>query len=109
MWLVDVELNLNLTLKKHKSNIKRMLMNIERNNLVSRSKTWFALVSTITYEDNKAMRKVGSLKVRSILDCEINQCHGFLTQASKLCENPFNVSCFFVGTLPRIYHSKKNS
>jgi hypothetical protein len=31
------------------------------------------------------------------------------TQTSKLYENPSCVSCLFIGTLPRIYHSNKNS
>ncbi len=62
-----------------------------------------------TYHDNKAIKEVGSLKARSILHCETNQCHGFLIQASKLYENPSYVPCFLVGTLPCVYHSKKNS
>jgi len=35
------------------------------------------LASTITYQDNKAIKEVGSLETKSILNCEINQCHGF--------------------------------
>jgi hypothetical protein len=62
-----------------------------------------------TYHDNKAIKEVGSLKARSIIHCETNQCRGFLTQASKFYENPSYVSCFLVGTLPCVYHSKKNS
>jgi hypothetical protein len=48
MWLVDVEFNLNLTLKKHKSNIRKMLMNIERNNLASRLGTRFGFDDNIS-------------------------------------------------------------
>jgi hypothetical protein len=46
-----------------------------------------------TYQDNKAMREVGSSKARSIPNCETNQCHGFPTQTSRFYENPFRVSC----------------
>ncbi len=63
---------------------------------------------TTTHQNNKAIREVGSLKARSIFHCETNQCHGFLTQTSKIYENPSYVSCFLVGTLPRIYYFMKN-
>jgi hypothetical protein len=35
-------------------------------------------------------------------------CSSFLIQASKFYENPSYVSCFLAGTLPCVYHSKKN-
>jgi hypothetical protein len=41
IWLADVELNLYLTLKKHKGDAKRMSMNIKKNNPTLRSKTKF--------------------------------------------------------------------
>jgi hypothetical protein len=41
MWLAMFEFNLYLTLKKHKSNTKKMFMNIGKYNLTSRSKTKF--------------------------------------------------------------------
>jgi hypothetical protein len=53
-----------------------------------------------TYQDNKAIKEVGSSKARSIIHCETNQCHDFLIQAFRLYENPSCVSCFLVGTLP---------
>jgi hypothetical protein len=66
------------------------------------------LVSMTTYQKNKTIKEVGSFKARSILHCETNQCHGFPIQVSKFYENSSCVSCFFVGTLPHIYHSKNN-
>jgi hypothetical protein len=100
------ELNLYLTLKKHKGNIRKMMMNIEKNHPISRSKLDLAL--TTTYQNNKVIRKFGSSKIRSIPHYETNQCHGFSTQTSKFYENPSCVSCFLVGTLTHIYHPKKN-
>jgi len=100
-----LEFNLYLTLKKHKGDIRKMLMNIRRKNPSSRSKTKFGFD---TYQNNKAIRKVGSSKARSIPYCEANQCHGFPIQAFRFYENPSHVSCFPIGTLPRVYHSRKN-
>ncbi len=42
------ELNLYLTLKKNKGDIKRMLMNIGRNNLASRSAIKFGFNNNIS-------------------------------------------------------------
>jgi hypothetical protein len=42
------ELNLYLTLKKHKGNIKRMLMNIKRNNPTLRLGTKFGFDNNIS-------------------------------------------------------------
>jgi hypothetical protein len=61
-----------------------------------------------TYQNNKAIREVGSSKVRSIPHDETNQCCGFPTQVSRFYANPSCVSCFLIGTLPCIYESKKN-
>jgi hypothetical protein len=61
-----------------------------------------------TYQNIKAIRKVGSSKARSIPHCETNQCYGFPTQVFRFYENPSCVSCFFIGTLPHVYHSRKN-
>jgi hypothetical protein len=63
---------------------------------------------TTTYQNNKAIKEVGLSKARSIPHCETKQCHGFPIQASKFYDNPSYVSCFFIGTLPHVYHSKKN-
>ncbi len=57
---------------------------------------------------HKAIRKIKSLKARSLPHYETNQCYGFPTQAFMFYDNPSYVSCLFVGTLPHIYHSKKN-
>jgi hypothetical protein len=43
-----LELNLYLTLKKRKGDIRKMLMNIENNNLVSNLGTRFAFDNTIS-------------------------------------------------------------
>jgi hypothetical protein len=56
-----------------------------------------------TYQNNKAIREVGSLEARSIPHRETNQCNRFPIQAFKFYDNPSCVSCFFVGTLPHIY------
>jgi hypothetical protein len=45
------------------------------------------LASTTTYQDNKTIREVGSLKVRFIPHCETNQFCGFSTEASRFYEN----------------------
>jgi hypothetical protein len=66
------------------------------------------LTLTTTYQDKKAIRKVGSLEARSIPHCETNKCCGFLTQDSKFYENPFCVSCFLITTLPRVYDYRKD-
>jgi DNA relaxase NicK len=66
------------------------------------------LISMTTYQNNKAIIEVKSSKARSIFHCETNQCHGFPIQVYKFYGNPFYVSHFLVGTLPRFYHSKKN-
>jgi hypothetical protein len=55
MWLAMFEFNLYLTLNKHKSNTKKMFMNIGRYNLTSMSKTEFGFNNNI-YQ--KAMEKV---------------------------------------------------
>jgi hypothetical protein len=55
------------------------------NQLIGRG---LGLTSTTTYQNNKAIREVGSSKGRSIPHCETNQCHGFPIQASKFYENP---------------------
>jgi hypothetical protein len=100
------ELNLYIIFKKHKSNTRRMLMNIKRNNLVS---SWGpSLASTKTYQNNKAIKEVGSSKVKFNIHYETNQCCGFPIQASKFYENPSCVSCFLVGTLPHVYYCRKN-
>jgi len=76
---------------------------------INHLKGWgLSLASITTYQNNKAIREVGLSKVRSILHCETNQCHGFPIQASKFYENPSYVSCFLIGTLPHVYHPKKN-
>jgi hypothetical protein len=98
--------NLYLTFKKHKGDTRKMLMNIKRNNPISKSRPSLALMTT--YQNNKAAIKVGSSKVRSIPHYETIQCRGFSTQASKFYENPSCVSCFLVGTLTSIYHPRKN-
>jgi hypothetical protein len=67
------------------------------------------LALMITYQNNKAIKEVGSLEARSIPHYETNQCCGFLIQVYKLYEDPSCVSCFLVGALPCIYHSRKNS
>jgi hypothetical protein len=51
-------------------------MNIGRNNPTSSQR--LGLASTTTYQDNKAIRKVGSLEARFIFHYETNQCSGFL-------------------------------
>jgi hypothetical protein len=71
------ELNLYLTLKKHKGDTRRMLMNIKKNNLVSRLGTMFNFNENISKQQGH--QKVGSSKTRSIPHCETNQCHGFPT------------------------------
>ncbi len=81
-------------------------MNIERNNPTSRSGIGFDFDNNIS--KHKAIRKVKSLKVRSLPHYETNQCRGVAIQAFMFYDNPFYVSCFFVATLPRIYHSRKN-
>jgi hypothetical protein len=56
-----------------------MLMNIKRNNPVS---SWGpSLASTKTYQNNKAIKEVGSSKVKSNIHYETNQCCGFPIQA----------------------------
>jgi hypothetical protein len=52
-----------------------------------------------TYQNNKAIQEVRSLKTRSIFHCETNQCHGFWTQTFRFYEIPSCVSYFLVGTL----------
>jgi len=81
-------------------------MNIERNNPTSRLGIRFDFDNNIS--KHKAIRKVRSLKVRCLSHYETNQCHGIPIQAFMFYDNPFYVSCFFVATLPRIYHSRKN-
>jgi hypothetical protein len=66
------------------------------------------LVSMTTYQNNKTITEVGSSKAISIIHCETNQCHAFPIQVFKFYENPSCVLCFLVGTLPHIYHSRKN-
>jgi hypothetical protein len=61
-----------------------------------------------TFQNNKAIKEVKSSKARSILHCETNQCHDFPIEVFRFYENPFYFSHFLVGTLPCIYHSKKN-
>ncbi len=58
------------------------------------------MVLVTTYQDNKAIKEVGSLEARSIFHYETNQCHDFLIQVFRFYENPSCVSCFLVGTLP---------
>jgi hypothetical protein len=41
------------------------------------------LVLTTTYQNNKAIKEVGSSEAKSIPHYETNQCHGFPTKASK--------------------------
>jgi hypothetical protein len=65
------------------------------------------LASTTTYQNNKAIGEVGSSEARSIPHFETNQCCGFPTQTSRFYENPFCVSCFFVRTLPHVYHPRR--
>jgi hypothetical protein len=87
-------------LKKHKGNTRRMLMNIGRNDLELQG--WGPnLASITTYENNKAIKEIGSSEARCNPHCKTNQCCGFPIQASKFYENPSCVSCFFVRTLPR--------
>ncbi len=66
------------------------------------------LASITTYQNNKAIKEVGLSKAMSIPHCETNHCHGFPIQASKFYDNPSYVSCFLIGPLPHVYHSKKN-
>ncbi len=42
------------------------------------------------------IRKVRSLKARSIPNCETSQCCGFSIQTSRFYENPSCVSCFLL-------------
>ncbi len=81
-------------------------MNIEKNNPSSSQGPNVA--SLMTYQENKAIREIGLSKVKSIPHCETNQCHGFLIEASMFYESPSCVTCFLVGTLPCVYHSRKN-
>ncbi len=46
------------------------------------------------------IKEVGSLKAKSIPNCETNQCHGFSIEVFRFYDNPSCVSCFFVGTWP---------
>jgi hypothetical protein len=62
-----------------------------------------------TFQNNKVIKEVESLEARSIFHCETNQCCDFPTWAFKFYENPSYVSFLLVGTLPHVYHSKKNS
>jgi hypothetical protein len=73
-----------------------MLINIRKSNQGRGP----SLVLMTTYQDNKDIKEVGLLEARSILQCETNQWHYFLTQAFRFYENPSRVSCFLVGTLP---------
>ncbi len=82
-------------------------MNIGRNNQTLKLGTKFNFNNNIS--NNEAIKEVGSLEIRSIPHCEAYQCCGFPTQAPKFYENRSNVSCFLIGTLPHIYHSKKYS
>jgi hypothetical protein len=53
-------------------------MNIGRNNLELQG--WgLGLASTTTYENNKAIKEVGSLEARSNPHCKINYCCDFPT------------------------------
>jgi len=67
-----------------------------------------SLVSMTTYQNNKVIREIGSLEARSIPHCKTKHCHSFPIQTLRFYENPSCVSCFLVGTLPRVYHSRKN-
>ncbi len=68
-----------------------------------------SLLSMITYQDNKAIRKVGSLETKSIPHCETNQCHGFqlkLPNSMKI-HHVFHVSLlepYHMFTIPRKIH-----
>jgi hypothetical protein len=75
-----------------------MLINIGKNNPISRSRTEFGFDDNIPRQ--KVIKKVGSSEARSILHCETNKCHDFLTQPFRFYDNPSCVSCFLVGTLP---------
>ncbi len=106
MWLVDVWAQLVFNLEEMRKQYKESWWTLEGTTKVQ---GWGpCLASTATYQNNKAIREVGSSKARSILHYETNQCHGLPTQASRFYENPSCVSCFLIGTLPHVYESKKN-
>jgi hypothetical protein len=74
------KLNFYVTLKKCKGDTRRMLMNIKRN--VNQLQDWGpSLVLMTTYQDNKAIKEVGSLQAKSIPHCETNQCR----QIASIC------------------------
>jgi len=83
-----------------------MLMKIENNNPTWRSRT--SLASMITYQDNKAIRKVRSSKVRSILHSQTINVVVFQLKFIGSMKIRL-MSCFLIGTLPHIYQSKKDS
>jgi len=65
------------------------------------------LASTITYQNNKAIKKVKSSKAKFILHCEINHYHGFPIQASWFYDNLLCVSLlkpYHASTIPRRMH-----
>jgi len=86
------------------NNLRRMLMNITKNNQVSRSKTKFG------FDDKRSnLLRNWTTKTWSIHHREENKWWGIITQISKFHENPSHVSCLFVGTLLCIHHYKKSS
>ncbi len=106
MWLVDVWIQLVFNLKEAQKQYEENVdeHQKEQPNFKVRDQVWFRW----QHINNKAIKEVRSLEVKSILHCETNQCRGFPTQASKFYENPFYVSCFLVGTLSCVYHFRNN-
>jgi hypothetical protein len=54
-----------------------------------------------THQNNSTFREIRLPKTWSIHHHEINQRGGLPTQISKFYKDPSNVSCFYVGTLPK--------
>jgi hypothetical protein len=104
MWLANVWAqlvsNLEEMQRRYKENVDEHKK--EQPNFKVRDQVWFRQQHIKTTRPSK---KLDHQKVKSIPQCEINQCCGFPTQASRLYENPSYVSCFFIGTLPRVYYS----
>lgn len=87
------------------NNLRRMLMNITRNNQVSRSKTKFG------FDDKRSnLLKNWTTTTWKIHHHDENKWCGIIAQASKFHENPSHVSHLFVGNLLLcIDHYRKNS
>jgi hypothetical protein len=84
------------------NNLRKILMNITRNNQISRSKPKFG------FDDKRSnVLRNSTTKTWSIHHHEENKWCGIIAQASKFHENPSHVSCLFVGTLLCIHHYRK--